>query len=116
MFGGGRNTRRRFLCKEAKDFKKIVKDEVEKIMTPELQKNFSDPMNLYVFKMTLFTNTYYKNGRIRQLDASNFIKNAEDSLCEALGTDDKNHFDVIASKVDAPKNRTKLELFRIVED
>lgn len=75
---------------------KLFKREVKRWLWPffELLPRFP----YYELDLCIWVKTHNSNGTVYQRDASNFVKISEDSICQALMTDDMLHFDVSVHK------------------
>lgn len=84
--------RRRAPTAETKVFKRSVREYLSLYISSLPRFKF------YELDIAVFIPLYFKAGVVITRDVSNFVKIAEDSICQALMTDDKLHLDVSIHK------------------
>jgi len=62
------------------------------------------------FKADVYTQVYFKNGKVRKLDLQNLEKCLIDTVCEKLGIGDEFIFEKYARKLDCDKDRIDIEI------
>lgn len=65
--------------------------------------------NLY-FNADIYTETLYKNGKLRKLDLQNMEKALIDAVCEKLGIGDEFIFQKFTRKIQSEKDRIEVEI------
>ena len=62
------------------------------------------------FNADVYTDTLYKNGKLRRLDLQNMEKALIDAICEKLGIGDEFIFEKKTRKIQAEKDRIEVEM------
>lgn len=62
------------------------------------------------FKADVYTQVYFKNGKVRKLDLQNLEKCLIDAVCEKLGIGDEFIFEKYARKIDSDEDKIEVEI------
>jgi len=100
----GQNGRRRFLTKEASNFKNLIKNIY-----------FLKYRNIVIKKIPLYFSIkvyskFINNGKVKRVDVDNYLKICQDAFFEAGGIDDKWVFGVSAEKINSEETKTLISL------
>lgn len=93
-------TKRRAPTTQVKIFKKTIIDWLGPY------RHLAPPFKFFELSIGVWIPIYTdKNKHVIMRDVSNFVKISEDSICQALATDDRFHLDVLIHKRDLPKGQ-----------
>ena len=62
------------------------------------------------FNLDVYTETLFKNGKVRKLDLQNMEKALIDAVCEKIGLSDEFIFEKKTRKIQSEKDRMEIEL------
>ena len=62
------------------------------------------------FKADVYTNIYFKNGKVRKLDLQNLEKCLIDTICEKIGIGDEYIREKSARKIDSEMDKIEVEM------
>ena len=62
------------------------------------------------FNADVYTQVYFKNGKVRKIDLQNMEKCLIDAVCEKLGIEDEFIFQKFTRKLDSDKDRIEVEI------
>lgn len=109
--GMGARGRGRFSSVDAKEFKfrmlawalnnRVMIEQARQIIA-----GWQTPASLSIFLGFRHDRVWKKNGGVKRIDASNFVKLLQDSVTTALGIDDSNLWATSVEKAALPKGRT----------
>ena len=118
VYQTGFRTGRKFLSKEGKAYKAFIKEALE-----VQDRNHGGPLDFEFCEITFLfllpkvrgrgegQAFFFKNGKPRRLDVSNFIKLLEDAIAEHNGLDDSRHISIHGYKRIHPEDRAEVRVY-----
>ena len=77
---------------------------------PPWKSNGDSKTGWLYFNADIYTQVYFKNGKVRKIDLQNLEKCLIDCVCEKLGLNDEFIFEKHTKKVDSEKDKIEVEI------
>lgn len=116
MYPTNFKTGRRYISPEGETYKQhiaiLLASDINKRRLNHLF-DIKDPLALYID--FLGADLFYKNGKLKKQDVSNFIKPVEDAISKFFNFDDSQNFEVHVRKISSSSFKIKIALFKLFE-